>query len=573
MSKKDSYDVVISGSGPVGISLAIDLAWRGVKVAVIEERFRGEAPSVKCNHVAARTMEFYRRLGLADGIRNAGLPPRYPHDVAFRTTVTGIEFARIPIPCRAERFTTKGTPDAWWPTPELPHRINQIYLEPILTEHAATLENVDVFNRTTLEGYVQDDEGVVATVRDMETGEPREIRAKFLVGCDGARSSVRKAIGAKLSGTEVVQRVQSTYFKAPDLISRMGSRPAWMMMSVNPRRNAVTVAIDGRENWLIHNYLLPEEKDFESVDRDWAIRTILGVGADFEYDILSQEDWIGRRLVADKFRDRRVFICGDSAHLWIPFAGYGMNAGIADAMNLSWTLAACIAGWGGETLLDAYEAERLPITEQVSRHAMDIALGAIGQRRSVPAGIEDPGEEGDRIRRRFGQQIYDLNVQQFCCGGLNFGYFYDASPVIAYDDGTAPAYSLYDFRQSSVPGCRTPHVWLADGRSLQDAMGPEFTLLRLDPELDVAPLLRAAEARGMPLALLDVDAPDAMSVYGRRLVLSRPDQHVAWRGDELPEDALALIDLVRGAKQTAESAHAIPDPSATTTASEDIVPA
>jgi 2-polyprenyl-6-methoxyphenol hydroxylase-like FAD-dependent oxidoreductase len=553
VSKTDAYDVVISGSGPVGTSLAIDLAWRGVRVAVVEERAQGELPSVKCNHVAARTMEFFRRLGVSQEVRNSGLPPHYPHDVAFRTTVTGIEFARIPIPCRAERFTTKGTPDGWWPTPELPHRINQIYLEPILTRHAASLDNVDVFNRTTLEGYVQDDHGVVATVRDLDTGESRKISAQYLVGCDGARSVVRKAIGAKLSGTEVVQRVQSTYFKAPDLIARMGSRPAWMMMSVNPRRNAVTVAIDGKENWLIHNYLLPEEKDFDDVDRDWAIRTILGVGPDFEYEILSQEDWIGRRLVADKFRDRRVFICGDSAHLWIPFAGYGMNAGIADAMNLSWTLAARINGWGGETILEAYEAERLPITEQVSRHAMDIALGAIGQRRSVPASIEDASEEGDRIRRRFGQQVYDLNVQQFCCGGLNFGYFYDASPVLAYDGDAAPTYSLYDFKQSSVPGCRTPHVWLASGQSLYDALGPEFTLLRLDPQIDVAPLLAAAAQRGMPIVVLDVDAPDAAAIYGRRLVLSRPDQHVAWRGDALPEDPLALVDLVRGALPVSET--------------------
>ena len=547
MSEPFTTDVLIVGAGPVGITLAMDLAWRGLDVTVIELRGPGEPPNVKCNHVAARTMEVLRRLGVARRVRDAGLPPDYPHDVAFRTTVTGIEFARIPIPSRQERFSTKGGPDTWWPTPELPHRINQIYLEPILVDHAIGMRGLHLRSRTSFEDFEQNEFGVDATVRDLVSGITRTIRAKYLVGCDGARSAVRKKIGAHLSGTEVVQRVQSTYFRAPDLIDRMQYRPAWMMMSVNPRRNALTCAIDGKENWLIHNYLLPHETEFDSVDRDAAIRTILGVGEDFQYEVLSKEDWIGRRLIADKFRDRRVFICGDAAHLWIPFAGYGMNAGIADAMNLSWMLAAHLKGWADEAILDAHEIERLPITDQVSQFAMNIALKTLSQRRSVPDEIEDLTEAGERTRRQFGQEIYDLNVQQFCCGGLNFGYFYENSPIVAYDGEAHPPYTLFDFEPSTVPGCRTPHIWLKDGRSLYDVMGPDFTLLRLDASLDVEPLLSAARARNVPLHLVDVDAADAAANYKQKLVLSRPDQHVAWRGDRVPDDALALIDLVRGA--------------------------
>jgi hypothetical protein len=178
---------------------------------------------------------------------------------------------------------------------------------------------------------------------------------------------------------------------------------------------------------------------------------------------------------------------------------------------------------------------------------MNIALQTLSHRRAVPVEIGDMSEAGERARRQFGQEIYDLNVQQFCCGGLNFGYFYDQSTIIAYDGETAPPYTLYDFTPSTVPGCRTPHLWLADGRSLYDALGPDFTLLRLDTSLDVAPLLRAADARGVPLTLVDVDAPEAHAIYRRKLVLTRPDQHVAWRGDQGPDDPIALIDLVRGA--------------------------
>ncbi|ARQ00735.1 FAD-dependent oxidoreductase [Pseudorhodoplanes sinuspersici] len=543
--------VIIVGAGPVGMTLAMDLAWRGIDVIVAETRYPGEPPSVKCNHVSARTMEVFRRLGLVEKVRNAGLPADYPNDASYRTTSTGIEMARIPIPARNERYTAKGGPDTWWPTAEPPHRINQIYLEPVLFEHAAAQPNIRILNRTEIEDFVQDETGVVATARDLDSGETFTITGAYLVGCDGGRSTIRRKIGAQLSGTPVIQRVQSTYFRAPKLLSMMPGERAWMYLSLNPRRTGTLVAIDGKETWLLHNHLYDGEPDFDSIDRDWALRTILGVGPDFEYEVLSKEDWVGRRLVADKFRDRRAFIAGDAAHLWIPYAGYGMNAGIADAMDLSWMLAAVLNGWAPESLLDAYERERQPITEQVSQFAMDMALKNMRQRKSTPPEVEMEGPEGDAARARVGQEAYDLNVNQYCCGGLNFGYFYSQSPVIAYDDGQHPAYTMYDFTPSTVPGCRAPHVFLPDGRSLYDALGPDYSVLRFDQAVDVTGLVEAAAKRGVPLTVVDVPQDLAGDLYRHKLALVRPDQHIAWRGDTLPPDPMALIDLIRGASVTA----------------------
>ena len=547
MAETLQAQVLIVGAGPVGLTLAMDLAQRGIDVLVAEIRHRGEPPNVKCNHVSARSMEIFRRLGVAQALRNTGLPPDYANDVAYRTTVTGAELSRIPIPARQDRYTATGGPDTWWPTPEPPHRINQIYLEPVLFAHAEATPNIRILNRTRIEDFAQNDGYVSAIGVHLDTGESVSIRCDYMIGCDGGRSAVRKKIGATLSGTDVVGRVQSTYFRAPSLLGLLKHKPAWATFALNPRRCGNVYAIDGRENWLVHNYLTAEETDFDAVDRDWALREILGVGPDFQYEILSKEDWVGRRLVADRFRDRRVFICGDASHLWIPMAGYGMNAGIADAMNLSWTLAAVLQGWGGEKALQAYEAERLPITEQVSKFAMNHALALQKQREGVPAGIEDAGEEGEAARARAGQALYDLNVKQYCCGGLNFGYFYDQSPLIAYDGETAPAYTMDQFTPSTVPGCRTPHVWLDDGRSLYDAVGAGYTLLRFDPTADTGPLEAAARERGVPLAVLDVKSAAAADIYKHALVISRPDQHVAWRGNAAPTDALALIDRLRGA--------------------------
>jgi 2-polyprenyl-6-methoxyphenol hydroxylase-like FAD-dependent oxidoreductase len=503
-------------------------------------------------------MEIFRRLGVAEKVREAGLPADYPNDVVSRITATGIELARISIPSRSKRYSAVDGPDTGWPTPEPPHRINQIYLEPVLFAYAASLPRIRIINRTVVEEFVQDDRGVVAAARNLDTDERLSIACTYLVGCDGGKSRVRKAIGAKLAGTSVIQRVQSTYIRAPGLIDLLPGQRAWMYFLLNPRRCGTLIAIDGRETWLIHNYLYRGEPEFDSIDRDWAIRSILGVGSDFRYEVISKEDWIGRRLVADRFRDRRVFICGDAAHLWIPHAGYGMNAGIADAANLSWMMAAELNGWAPPSILDAYEAERQPITEQVSRFIADIALKIVKHRCDVPAEIEWPGPVGESVRGRIGRDAYVLDIHQQCCGGLNFGYFYEASPIIAYDGERHPAYTMHDFTPSTVPGCRAPHLWLSDHRSLYDMLGPGYTLIRVDPTVQVAGIVEAASCRGFPLDVLDIDAPEAMALYTRNLVLVRPDQHVAWRGDQEPSIPLQLVDLVRGARPHAGSLVELP---------------
>src|SRR6266480_5598828 len=295
MAEMIESDVLIVGAGPVGLTLAIDLAWRRVDVTVVETRARAAPPDPKCNHVAARTMEIFRRLGLSEKVRNAGLPADYPHDISYRTTFTGQELARIPIPCRRDRFTMTDGPDCNWPTPEPPHRINQIFLEPILFAHAASQARIRILNRTALEEVGVGDNSASLALRDLDTGAVTRMSCRYLIGCDGARSIVRKAIGAELTGDAVVQRVQSTYIRAPALLGLQRHERAWGTGSINPRRSGMVYAIDGRERWLVHNYMKPGEGDFDAVDRDAGIRTILGVSADFSYDIISKEDWYGRR--------------------------------------------------------------------------------------------------------------------------------------------------------------------------------------------------------------------------------------------------------------------------------------
>jgi len=544
--------VLIVGGGPVGMTMALCLAKRGIPSFLVELRSAETMPDVKCNHISSRSMELFRSLGVSQDLRAAGLPDEYPHDVSYRTTTLGEEIARIHIPGRNTRLTDHSGPDGNWPTPEPPHRINQRYIEPILRRHVQKQTLITCLYRHQVLAFTQDKNQVTAQIQNLDQPDSQALTlsAAYMVGCDGGRSMVRKGIGAKLVGDEVVQRVQSTCIRAPHLIEHMKAPPAWAMLTVNPRRSGNIYAIDGKEVWLIHNYLRDHEADFESVDRDWAIRTILGVDDQFEYEVMSKEDWFGRRLVSDKLQEGRIFVAGDAAHLWVPYAGYGMNAGLADAANLAWHLAAQLDSWASPTALSAYEKERHPITEQVSRFAMDHAHAMSKRRREIPDRLEEDSPLGAQARVTFGQDLYDLNVQQYCCAGLNFGYFYDQSPVMVYDDEAAPDYSMGSFTASTVPGCRAPHFWLEEGHSLYDALGPAYTLLCFKPELSAgAKAFEVAAAKAnMPLKILDVSGHQELPLeYRHHFAIVRADAHTVWRGDQVTaENAKHIVAKLCG---------------------------
>ena len=379
MRATDDVPIVVAGAGPVGMSLAIDAATRGVDVVVLEARQAGEPPSSKCNTVAARTMETFRRLGVADEVRAAGLPDDFPTDVIYCTSVSGYELTRIRQPSRLERGQP-GFPDSHWPTPEPVVRVSQLYLEPILLARMLREPRVRLLNQTVVEGYEQDEAGVSVFAKDAG-GEDVIVRARFLAGCDGGRSTVRRRMGVALQGDAQLGRTRSSLIRAPGLRALFGERrPAWMSWVSNPRIRGTVIAIDGKDVWLVHRSLGGRMADFDDLDFDQSIRDVLGVGPDFTWEVLNHEDWVGRRLVAERFRDRNVFIAGDAAHLWVPFAGYGMNAGVADALSLSWAMCAVAKGWWADAgFLDAYEAERQPITDQVSR----LAIGKVMENAAV----------------------------------------------------------------------------------------------------------------------------------------------------------------------------------------------
>jgi 2-polyprenyl-6-methoxyphenol hydroxylase-like FAD-dependent oxidoreductase len=541
-----SATLAVAGAGPVGLSLAIEAAMRGLDVVVIELREPRQPPNAKCNTVGARSMEAFRRFGIAAEVRAAGLPDDYPTDVLFCTALNGHEITRIRLPSRNER-DSKNFLDSRWLTPEPMVRVSQIFLEPILFDRLAREPKVTILNNTRVAGYEQDPDGV--RVR-CETGDGRDlvVQARFLAGCDGGRSTVRRAMGVRLVGDAELGRMRTSLVRSPAIRDLFGDRrPALFSFVTNEKVRGSVVAIDGEERWLLHRRV-PREKGFDELDFDQSIRDMLGVGEELTYEVINHEDWTGRRLVAERFRDGSVFLAGDAAHIWVPWGGYGMNAGIADGVELAWLLSAVVKGWAPLGILDAYEAERLPITDQVSRLAMNKGqelVDAWGTPSEI-AEMSRDGEAADRRRATVAPVLLDINVPQFTPEGLNFGYYYDASPIIVYDGESPPPYTMGSATPSTVPGCRMPHFWV-DGTSIYDRLGLDYTLLRFDPAVDVTPLMSAAVSAAVPFELCDVRRPDSPDVFQRSLLIVRPDQHVAWRGDSPPDDCASLVERLRGA--------------------------
>ena len=528
--------VIITGAGPVGLTLAIDLGRRGVRCVLLERNETSiQLPKMeRCN---ARTMEIYRQLGIAEKVRDAGLPREAPMDVFLATSMADPPIVRLPYPSVAEAKAEIAARNVGQPL-EPYQLISQYTLEPLLRSIAETLPTIAVRFGWELTTFTQDAVSVSAKVRTLN-GADEILRASYLIGCDGGASTVRKQLGIQLQGEGNIRKLRQALFQCEDLYERIPMGKGRHYHIAEGPLFPFIILQDSTRHWTLHAAA--------ASDREMAEIFRKSLAMPIPFEMISVNEWTQHLLCAERYAQGRVFIAGDAAHLVIPTGGLGMNTGVGDATDLAWKMWATLGGWGGPQLLASYDAERRPIALRNLRASRSAMIGRLGWRAAYSASIREDTPDGLAVRaemaRRF--DVEQRKVTEIL--GIEAGYRYVDSPIIWQETGDGPDPDNPQYVLTTWPGSRLPHVWLDDDTALHDHLGPSYTLLRLGKtSVDTRGLDCAFQELRAPLDTLPVDSERARDICGCDLLLVRPDLHVAWRGNKLPEDAQAIAAVTVG---------------------------
>lgn len=533
--------VVVVGAGPIGLALAGDLGWRGISCILIE-RSDGAVHQPKMDMVGIRSMEFCRRWGIIDWVHKAGYNRAYPQDCAWVSQLHGgYEFGREVFPAVQDEVKPPQSP-------EKRERCPQNFFDPVLKRFVERSGKVDLRYRTEYVSHVERKDGVSVVLRDVETGRQQTVECQYLIGTDGGASKVREALGIKMSGIPALTYTTNAIFECAGLEQLHNKKPAYRYIFIGPEGTwATLVAINGRDQWRFS--LVGDETMKTLTEEDMAQAFRRAVGRDdFEFRVLSVLPWVRRQLVADSFGTARVKLAGDAAHLTSPTGGFGMNMGLQDSVDLGWKLEAVLRGWGGPGLLDSYEVERRPVSIRNVNEATNNLRLMLEPRKSLSPAVFESGLEGDRARQVFGDAYTAAMRREWYSIGIHLGFRYEGSPIVRGDGSPEPEDTVSTYTQTSRPGHRAPHVWLTPEQSTLDYFGREFVLMRFDTSVPIDVLTDAMKSRGVPCRVVDLDHDEARRAYERKLVLVRPDGHVAWRADAQPADAVDLVATISGVR-------------------------
>jgi 2-polyprenyl-6-methoxyphenol hydroxylase-like FAD-dependent oxidoreductase len=492
--------------------------------------------------VGVRTMEFCRRWGIVDWVEGAGYNRDYPQDYAWVSQLHGgYEFGR-------EVFSSVKDEPKPAQSPQKRERCPQNFFDPVLTRFARRSGNVDIRYRTEYLSHTEHEHGVTVRLKDIESGQESSVECQYLVGCDGGASKVREALGIKMTGTPALTYTTNAIIKCDGLEKLHDKAPGYRYIFIGPEGTwSTVVAINGRDQWRFSIVGDSVMRTLSGEDVARAFRRAVG-REDFDFEILSVMPWVRRQLVADSYGTPRVLIAGDAAHLTSPTGGFGMNMGVQDSVDLGWKLQALVQGWGGPELIRSYEIERRPVAIRNVNEATNNLKLMLTPREKLNSFVFEPGPEGDRARKEFGDAYTAMMKREWYTIGIHLGFRYEHSPIVVPDGTPQPEDTVSTYEQTARPGHRAPHVWLTPTHSTLDYFGREFVLMRFDANVTTDHFAEAARSRGVPLRIVDIDHPEARTIYEAKLVLVRPDGHVAWRGDEQPVDVSYVIDVARGVR-------------------------
>lgn len=505
--------VLVAGAGPAGLACAAELAHHGVDCLVVEPREVVSNLRPRAKTTSVRTMEHFRRWGIADTLRQAApIPLSWSDQVLFCTSLSGREITSFPgafnlTTTRDDRFA------------ESSQAIPQPVVEAVLREHLGRCPGVTLELGSEVVGLDEREDRVVVTVQTRQ-GTTRRISVRYVVGCDGLNSAVRREIGASLVGRSDPRPNFNVVFNAPQLRTHLPPAVQYWVVGAATPGLIGRLDLDGTW-WAI----------FPGVEASYGENNVGGlianlVGRPVDHEVAAVDPWTARMLIADRFQTGRVFLVGEAAHLNPPWGGHGYNTSVGDAVNVGWKIAAVVQGWGGQDLLASYEPERRPVVARTVALA-EANMGAL---------VGDLDLDAETIQRAKRTEFYSL--------GAVLGYSYGGSPVVQGGVSTDDRSDVSEYVARASPGARLPHRWLADGRSLYDILGRGLTLVGslASHDADVRRLVARVQEIGIPLSLLDV--PDGHP-WGDDLLLVRPDQHIAWVGRRLAD---LDFDLVLGCR-------------------------
>ncbi|MCV7287733.1 FAD-dependent monooxygenase [Mycolicibacterium wolinskyi] len=527
--------VIIAGGGPVGIGTALELARHGVRTVLLEARNQGEYNLARTNLTNMRSMEHFRRWGIADDLRsNDPVEQEFARSVTYVTALNGhivLDLAQMVafdfrIPFSSDR-------PVWAPNDAI---------EKTFQDAAVGNSLIDIRFGCKVTAFEQFADGVRVDYED-GSGATVTASADYLIAADGSRSSIRKSLGVRMEGIPDLAQFSIWNIHAPTLKDQIEVGKSSFVLFVNEHRDYAMLIPQGNGHYEFGFAVEAADGDSWPLAQQALYRN---VGFEFDADPVSGGAVTIRSLLAPNFRYGRVLLAGDAAHLISPMGGFGMNLGIGDAADLGWKLAGVLQGWGGPALLDSYAEERRPVIAWIQ----DACL--VNTERSPASFARDnisaSTPEGAALREAVGDEIRLVKQAEFQSFGAQLGSHYHGSSIVVSDGTEPPALTQGIYEPSATPGCRAPHVWLDDETSLYDRFGVGFTLLVTgDQPIDTSSFETAAKEREMPLDILALSAPSIRELYGKALVLIRPDQHIAWRGDSLPADVGAVLDAVRGA--------------------------
>jgi 2-polyprenyl-6-methoxyphenol hydroxylase-like FAD-dependent oxidoreductase len=533
--------VLIAGGGPTGLVLAAELSRHGV-ASVLAERNERTTLFPKMDITTGASMELLRRLGVDAEVRAVGVGAAHSFDVIFAASLNLPVHGRWQLPSVDEqRATIAATADGSVPGQPW-QRCSQAIFEAMMMDRAHRDPLVDVRQGWRVQGCRQIGDVVAAQLTDSD-GNTVTVHADYLVGCDGAASRVRAELGIEMDGLKDFTTFALVHFRSLDLANLHALGQFWHVFTSN---GAALIAQNEIDTWTLHQDLGAEVDDPGPIGdpREFVARALRRpIVID---EVLTSSVWRPTALLADAYGRDRILLAGDAVHTMIPTGGYGMNTGLGDAINLGWKLAATIQGWGGPQLLASYEIERRPIGDRNRNASVENAMVHLQYREMVDPQLFGEDDNAGQAHREQVVKFLAAHDAENLSLGIELDMRYDNSPIVVPDGGTAPPWDRRTFVPTVRPGHRAPNIALGEHATLFDHFGPGFTLVdALDDISQSSRLLSQAARVGLPIRHLTVPNAALAGLYQHRLVLVRPDLHIAWSGTHTA-DAAQIVARARG---------------------------